>query len=77
MGEKVGRSLSLSLPRRFVGDLLHFAQKVPTVPVQRRMNISPLVAARTRLFRARVGARSSPRPSLWWRLAVPTCAELI
>jgi hypothetical protein len=54
MGEKVGRSLPLSLPRRFVGDILHFAQKVPTVPVQRRMNIASLVAARQQVF---------PRPS--------------
>src|SRR5947209_1714338 len=46
MGERYGRNLALSLPRRFIGDLLHFAQKVPTVPVQRRMNIAPLVAAR-------------------------------
>ena len=37
MGERVGRSFSLSLPRRFICDLLHFAQKVPTVPVQRRL----------------------------------------
>src|SRR5579864_4603640 len=54
MGEKVGRSLSLSLPRRFIGDLLHFARKVPTVPVQRRMNIAPLQAARR---------QAVPRPS--------------
>ena len=54
MGEKVGRSLPLSLPRRFIGDLLHFAQKVPTVPVQRRMNIARLMAAREQVF---------PRPS--------------
>ncbi len=54
MGEKVGRSLPLSLPRRFVGDILHFAQKVPTVPVQRRMNIASLMAARQQVF---------PRPS--------------
>ncbi len=54
MGERVGRSLSLSLPRRFICDLLHFAQKVPTVPVQRRMNIAKLVAARNLAF---------PRPS--------------
>jgi hypothetical protein len=54
MGEKVGRSIPLSSPRRFVGDLLHFAQKVPTVPVQRRMNIAPLMAARRHAF---------PRPS--------------
>jgi hypothetical protein len=54
MGERYGRSLPLSLPRIWVGDLLHFAQKVPTVPVQRRMTISALVAART---------QANPRPS--------------
>jgi hypothetical protein len=46
MGEPRGRRLPLSLPRRLIGDLMHFAQKLPTVPVQRRMNIAPLVAAR-------------------------------
>ena len=46
--------LSLSLPRRFVCGLLHFARKVPTVPVQRRMNIAPLMAARQ---------QADPRPS--------------
>jgi hypothetical protein len=54
MGERYGRSLPLSLPRVWVGDLLYFAQKVPTVPVQRRMNIAPLVAARH---------QANPRPS--------------
>jgi hypothetical protein len=54
MGEPFGRSLSLSRPRRIIGDLLHFAQKVPTVPVQRRMNLTPLIAARE---------MASPRPS--------------
>jgi len=43
-----GRSIRLSLPRRQVGDLLHFAQKVPSVPVQRRMKLGPLLAARQR-----------------------------
>ena len=38
MSNDTGRSLRLSLPRRFVCDLLHFARKVPTVPVQRTMN---------------------------------------
>jgi hypothetical protein len=46
MGERLGRNLPLSIPRRLTGDLLHFAQQVPTVPVQRRMNIQSLVAAR-------------------------------
>jgi hypothetical protein len=54
MGERYGRSLPLSLPRLWVGDLLHFAQKVPTVPVQRRMHIGPLVTARR---------QADPRPS--------------
>jgi hypothetical protein len=54
MGEAIGRRLPISLPRRLVGDLLYFAQQVPTVPVQRRMNIAPLMAARE---------RAVPRPS--------------
>ena len=48
MGEPLGRKLPLSLPRRFIGDLLHFARQVPTVPVQRRMHLAPLLAARQR-----------------------------
>src|SRR5262245_57602228 len=46
MPQPQGRNLPLSLPRRFVCDILHFAQKVPTVPVQRTMNIAAVVAAR-------------------------------
>ncbi len=41
-----GRKLSISLPRRFVIDLLHFAKKVPSVPMERRMDLSPLIKAR-------------------------------
>jgi hypothetical protein len=41
-----GRLLGLSLPRRFVCDLLAFARKVPSVPMQRRMHLGDLVAAR-------------------------------
>lgn len=54
MPEPYGRRLGLSLPRRWVGDFLHFAQKVPTIPVQRRMNIALLAAARQ---------QATPRPS--------------
>jgi hypothetical protein len=46
MPQPVGRKIPLSLPRRFIGDLMHFAQRVPSVPVQRRMNLAPVVAAR-------------------------------
>src|SRR5438034_306448 len=37
-----GRSIRLSLPRRFVGDLVHFAHQVPTIPVQRLFNVAAL-----------------------------------
>ena len=36
-----GRRLRLSLPRRQVCDLMHFAKKVPSIPVQRTMRWSP------------------------------------
>lgn len=54
MHQPGGRNLPLSLPRRFVCDLLHFAQKIPTVPVERRMHLAPVVAARQ---------AAAPRPS--------------
>lgn len=41
-----GRAIPLSKSRRLVIDLLHFARGVPTVPVQRRMQLGALVAAR-------------------------------
>src|SRR5262245_65025652 len=41
-----GRWIGLSRPRRFLTDLLHFAAKVPTVPVQRKMALNEVVAAR-------------------------------
>jgi hypothetical protein len=41
-----GRAIRLSKSRRLVIDLLHFAKRFPTVPVQRRMDLAPLVAAR-------------------------------
>jgi hypothetical protein len=54
MPKLTGRSVSLSLPRRFIIDLVHFARKVPSVPVQRRMNLAAVVAARQ---------AAAPRPS--------------
>ena len=43
-----GRSIPLSLPRRFVGDLVHFAHQVPTVPVQKMVNVGSLERLRSR-----------------------------
>jgi len=54
MSQPKGRCLRLSPPRRFICDLLHFAKQVPTVPVQRRLSIAAVVAAR---------AEAAPRPS--------------
>jgi hypothetical protein len=46
MRESHGRFIALSPCRRFIGDLLHFARKVPVVTIQRRMALGPLVTAR-------------------------------
>src|SRR5437588_10387962 len=51
MGKKVGRTLPLTTPRRLICDLLHFSRAVPTVPVQRRINVADLVEARVRASR--------------------------
>ena len=41
-----GKSIRLSPMRRFIGDLLRASAAVPTVPVQRRMRLANVVAAR-------------------------------
>jgi len=41
-----GRAIPLSRPRRLIGDLLYFSASVPTAPIQRRMNLMPLLDAR-------------------------------
>lgn len=46
MPQLTGRYLRLSPARRFIGDLVHFAKQVPTVPMERTMHLGPLVAAR-------------------------------
>ena len=52
--KRVGSSRRLSLPRRLLCDLLHFARQISSVPVQRRMDLSSVVDARR---------KSQPRPS--------------
>jgi hypothetical protein len=54
MGQVAGRHFPLSVPRRFICDLVHFARKVPSVPVERRMHLAGVAAAR---------ARGNERPS--------------
>jgi hypothetical protein len=43
-----GRNLALSLPRRLFLDLLDASRDVPLVPIERRMHLGALVAARQR-----------------------------
>src|SRR5437879_1032975 len=54
MSEPKGRNLAISLPRRWIGDLLHFARKVPGVIVQRQFDVAALRRARLAM---------APRPS--------------
>ena len=49
-----GRTLPLSVQRRIVCDLLHFAKKIPTVPVQKTIDVSRLVELRG-LAKLRIG----------------------
>jgi 2-oxoacid dehydrogenases acyltransferase (catalytic domain) len=44
-----GRRIPLSRARRLVIDFLHFSTAIPTVPVQRRMHIQPVIDARSAL----------------------------
>lgn len=46
MHEPKGRTLPLSGPRWFINDLVHFARRVPTVPVGRTFDVGPLFDAR-------------------------------
>jgi hypothetical protein len=48
MHESKGRYLPLTGPRRFIGDLVHFAHKVPTAPVSRIFDVSSLFEPRIR-----------------------------
>jgi hypothetical protein len=54
MHQERGFNIPLSLPRRFICDMLHFAHDVPSIPVQRRMHLADVVAARN---------AAEPRPS--------------
>jgi hypothetical protein len=44
-----GRRISLSPPRRIITDLMRIAATVPSVPVERLMDLSALIATRTNL----------------------------
>jgi hypothetical protein len=46
MREPKGVVFPLSVPRRLIADLLHFARRVPSIPLSRMMDVSALFAAR-------------------------------
>ena len=46
MSQATGRYISVSYFRRLVTDLMHFSAKVPSVTIERRMDLARLVAAR-------------------------------
>jgi hypothetical protein len=47
MSKEAGRNLRISPHRRLVVDLMHFSRKVPSVALERRMNLSDVRAARS------------------------------
>ncbi len=49
---RAGRFIRLSLPRQYIIDLLHFSRKIPSIPVQRAMNVGRTLYARKRLAKA-------------------------
>jgi hypothetical protein len=49
MAKRRGRRLPLSPFRQVVVDLMHFSEKVPSVAIQRRINLSAVIAARRQL----------------------------
>jgi hypothetical protein len=46
VGDEKGRYLPLSLPRRWVGDMLYFSRSVPVVAGERTLRLCPLAEAR-------------------------------
>jgi hypothetical protein len=73
MSLSLGRTLPYSVPRRLIGDLLYFARGIPSVPVQRRINVAGLWVLRAQsrprmrwctLFTRAYGLVSAAMPEL-------------
>jgi hypothetical protein len=65
-----GRTIPLSVSRRLVCDLMHFAAGVPSIPVQRRMMLAPVVAARA------ASAERPPWPAIFAKALARVAAEV-
>jgi hypothetical protein len=75
MAQPVGRRMPVSLARRFIGDLVHFAHKVPLCTLERTMRLGAVAAARLwadprpgwcALFTKAYGLAAVNRPELRW-----------
>lgn len=73
MSHPVGRKVALSPSRRLIADLMHFSRKLPAIPMERTMDLRPVVAARQGLavkpswcaiFTKAYGLVASRRPEL-------------
>jgi hypothetical protein len=62
--------IPLSSPRKWIGDLLHFARAVPSLPVQRAMELAPLIAVRERCL------RTPSWPAIFLKAYSLVCREL-
>ena len=60
MADDRGRCIPLSLPRRWMGDTLHFSDRVPIVAAERTFRIQALADAR----------RAAPQPPSWNALVI-------
>ena len=73
----VGHYLPVSPARRLICDLLHFAAKVPTVPVQRQMQLGELARARDLVQDDWPAGSPKPRwPSLFLKAFALTAQEI-
>ncbi len=66
MREPKGVVFPLSVPRRLIADLLHFARRVPSIPLSRLMDVSELQVAR----------RSHPARPSWSVLFMKAYAQV-
>jgi hypothetical protein len=75
MAQAIGRRIRVSLPRRFISDLVYFAQKVPLCTLERTMQLADVADARQKanprpgwctLFTKAYGLVAVKRPELRW-----------
>ena len=64
-----GRRISLSIPRRFVADLMYFSAQMPSIPAQREISLSGVLAARNAL------SRRPPWPAVFTKAYALVAAE--